>query len=228
MQLEIVTYLIDLAAIVPLSFGFYKINKIHKSYYWLLLYLILDFISQLTFPLFSNNWIRTFFELIFDYTSILCLLFLLYKWGFIKNNKIEKKLWILLFMLIGILDLFFQKNTEMRPPWMFIIGSCIWMVLALKYISNINSRSSPTNSNKSIFLIILPLVSLMIYYTVLQILMANLLNEKTESCFRNLYKFIVILRIVIFTCFSIAFLWAPNKEIYLETSEELDNAPIAS
>jgi len=228
MRIDIVTYLIELSAIVPLGIGLYKIKKIHKSYNWLLLYLMLDFIYQFTFPFLNNNWISNVFEVLFDYASIFCLLFLLYDWGYLKNNNSAKKKWILLFLIFPVLDLAFQKRTGLRPPWIFIIASLTWIGFALKYVSIIKNSVSPTKTNRSKFLIILPIACLVVYYTVLQILMANLYNDKMEAFFRLLYNLIIILRIATFTCFCLAFFWAPKQEIYLDISQEQDTAELAN
>ena len=224
MRLDLFSYLVDLTAIVPLVIGSYRIKNLDKNYYWILYYLILDFIFQLSFPFLSNNWMSNIFEIFFDYTSTFCLLILLFKWGFLKNKKLAKKQWIILFIVIAIMDLVFQTNSGLRPPWMFIVGNCIWMVLALKYLSIIVNRTSPERLNRPILLIIIPLVCLMVFYIVLQILMTFLFTEKNELFFRMLYRFIIILRIANFICFSLALIWAPKKEIYL-AQNEVPNSP---
>ncbi len=228
MRNDLLSYLVDLGAIVPIGIALYRIKKIDKNYYWILYYLLLDFIFQLSFPFLSNNWMSNVFEVFFDYTSIFCLLILLFKWGFLKNNKLEKRQWIILFIFIAIMDLVFQKNSGLRPPWMFILGNCIWMVLALKYISIIMNRTSPVKLNRPILLIIIPLVCLIVYYTVLQILMTFLFTKQNQQFFRMLYKFIIMLRIATFICFSLALIWAPKKEINLELNELPDSPQIVS
>jgi len=220
MKFGLVEYLMGLFTIIPITVGFARIKVIHKSYYWLLMYLGIDLLFELTAPFVYGFLYMNIIQNIVHYTSVFCLLILLYKWGYLKNNKSVQRLLLILFVSLLIIELLTQNNAQLKTPWYFMIFSFSWIITAVDYINNGLSNSNRKKTNWSQLLILFPLITTMIYYIILHILMANLYNKETEQLFRTLYGVINFLQIASQLCFALALFWAPKKEVYLESLEE--------
>lgn len=209
-----------IVSIFPLSIGISRIKVIHKSYYWLLLYIGLDLFFQIITPFIYNIFLTNIIQNILHYTSTFSLLILLFKWGYLKNNKLAKCLLIIVFAILMTIELFTQNIGQLKTPWCHIIFSFVWLMAAVQFISDGLCNSNREKTNWSRILILSPLISTIIYYIILHILMAYLYNKETEQLFKNLYSVINFLQVASQFCFVLALFWAPKKEVYLENLDE--------
>ena len=215
MRSSLVEYITGMFAIIPLTVGLARIKVLHKNYYWFLSYLLLDLIYELVAPFVYGILYINIIQNIVRYVSVFFLLILLFKWGYLKNNRTGRRLLFLLFASLLIIELLTQNNNQLKTPWCFMIFSFVWLMAAVQFISDGLSNSNRKKTNWSQYLILLPLITIIIYYIILNILMAFLYNKETEHFFLTLLSVIVLLQIISQICFALALLWAPKNEVYL-------------
>lgn len=221
MKLSLVEYLTGFLTLIPIIIGAVRIKVIHKSYYWLLLYLVIDLLFELVAPFVHNIFFMNIIQTTVQFTSTFCLLMLLFEWDYLKNNKLGRLILFLLFVSLLITELVTQKNNQIKIPWLFMIFSFIWIMSAIQYITDVSLKVNRNTKYRSHLLILLPLIVTIIYYIILKILMAYLYNKGNEALFKYLYYSVLsVLHIISQICFGFAFFWAPKKEIYLNSLKE--------
>lgn len=143
------------------------------------------------------------------------LLFILYNWGFLSAYPLRRNWLVVFIVIISFLGYALQYNRRIQIPYSSILGVFIWILAAihLLVVKLVNGTNDKYRASK--ILIILPIIISSIYFLVLQILMAFLFNAETKALFKELYYVVNYLNVFSYICFTIALLWAPNKEQYL-------------
>ncbi len=215
-----------LFVLVPIIIGLSKIAVIDKSYYWFIVFLSIDFIYETISIFITNITYINIFQLIVNNIGLLVNFIIIFRWGYLKNNFKLKNIIIVGLIGLTILNLIIEPQNKIRVSWFFFICHPLSEIALLHFLTTLHKASISNKKRLSIILIILPIIITGTYYSVLQILMTFLYNTSTQSLFIKLYDIIIYINLANYICFSLAFIWAPKKEIYLDIPEKLDKSPI--
>jgi hypothetical protein len=220
MRETLIANLTWLFVLLPIIIALSKISVIDKSYYWFIIFLSIDFISESISPFITNIKYINIFQLIVSNIGILVTLKILFRWGYLKNKLKVKNIIVVGFVALSILDLIIEPHNSIRVSWFYLISMPLMIIVLVHFLTTLNKEPITNKKRLSILLIILPIIILSIYYSVLQILMAFLYNSNTQSLFIKLFDLIIYINLANYICYSLAFLWAPKNEVYLDMSQE--------
>ena len=201
--------------LIPFIIGIIRIRVIHKSYYWFLFYILISVFGELSHTFIKGILFKNIIQNIHSIVANVALLILLFKWGYLNNNVITKKLLIVVFILLPTINFIVQNNHEIKIQWASLACTFIWILLGIQYISTRLNKVNNIKIKASKILILVPLMSTIIYFTILQILMGFLYNASTALLFTDLYTVVIFLQIASNLFFGIALILAPKKENFL-------------
>jgi hypothetical protein len=215
LRVDIIRYFLGVSSIIPLTIGLYRFNKINASYYLFVFYLLLNFLNESLFIFIKNFEIINLIQNIHAAIAMIALLMTLFQWGYLMNDKESKKIITAIFIITPIFDFIIQYGRKYQIPWSLLITGFMWILMAVNLLNKKADSSSTLKFMRSKRLILLPLMITMLYFIILNILMAFLFNDHTEQLFKKMYNLVAYLDVFSYICFSIALLWAPKKQQYL-------------
>ena len=200
---------------VPASIGVLKRKSLDRPYTLFLCFLLLGFFSELikSIPDTPLKVIR-----LINYLYYLTAFPLLYSSLLLWSNKMSNAK-----IGLGVLGIFFSICVEVyllgleHTKVSFVLMACLMVSIFFSLEAFVVQLSSPgTNTRiKPPLLFIVPQLVVFLFAVVMRIKLVFMFNPSTAPIFISLWKIPQYFNLAAYLCFSLGFLWAPNKEKYL-------------
>lgn len=204
--------IVHLSIYVPVLIALFRIRKLEKFYAYFFLYLLLGGLNESMYYIINTEKsLRIQVQYIWYIVGTSIIVKMIFESYLIKPRWI----WVFLFSIILYSgDYYFQFGESIKTPFVytiskFIISIFIIFLISIELVSVSKSHKIPK------LLIYIPLLLTNLIFVFLQLFYFFYFSMSSKDFLNSSYHFFRIFLIISYIMYSIAFLWAPKKEVYL-------------
>jgi hypothetical protein len=208
-------FYLPLFVLVPTLVGLIRFKTLDDGHRLFFYYLVLTSLFQITNIFTIEVTVKTKIHYCCYGVSFILLFQILHHWAISYRWKMIFSIISIICPLIIFTEFVIRFQTIKIPSYGMLFISFIFCISALPILVKYFSHGTLVPWEKSIVLILVPLIITFFIGSILQFNYAVVYSPSTHHLFSKAFFIMRFLQLLSYFSFSIAMLWAPRKEIFI-------------